>query len=62
MLFESFKKLKNEKETLEGFFPLGQTLLADFEEIVRNLKSIDLIFKELSQWRPGNRRESRQVH
>ena len=50
LLFESFKKLKNEKETLEGFFPLGQTLLADFEEIVRNLKSIDLIFKELSQW------------
>ena len=50
LLFKSFRKIKNSDESLESFFPLGQTLYADFEEIIRNLKPIHLIFKELSQW------------
>ncbi len=50
ILYESFKKVKNSDESLESFLPLGQTLYADFEEIVRNLKPLNLIFKELSQW------------
>ncbi len=50
ILYESFKKVKNSEESLESFLSLGQTLYADFEEIVRNLKPLNLIFKELSQW------------
>jgi len=50
LLYKSFQKVKQSDESLESFFPLGQTLYADFEEILRNLKPINLVFKELSRW------------
>ena len=50
LLYESFKAVKKSDESLESFLPLGQALYADFEEIIRNLKPIHLIFKELSKW------------
>lgn len=50
ILFESFKRKKNPEEKPETFFALGQVLLQDFEEIVRNQKPLALIYRELSKW------------
>lgn len=49
-LFKSFKRLKNRDETLTTFFPLGQSIYADFEEIIRNQVSIGPVYTALKDW------------
>ncbi len=49
-LFGSFLAKKNAVEKPETFFGLGQILLQDFEEIIRNQKPLHLIYRELSKW------------
>lgn len=49
-LFQSFKRVKNPKENLEDFFPLGQKLYSDFEEIIRNEISLPHVFTALERW------------
>jgi hypothetical protein len=50
LLFKSFRKIKNNREILSQFLPLGQVLLSDFEEIVRGEKLPHQVFGELKRW------------
>ncbi len=49
-LFKSFRKLKNPNEQLSDFIPLGQALLSDFEDIIRNGRKPEEVFGELKRW------------
>lgn len=49
-LFTSFRKLKNPNEQLSDFISLGQVLLSDFEEIIRNGRKPEEVFGELKRW------------
>ena len=49
-LFASFRKIKNPIEQLSDFIPLGQVLLYDFEDIIRNGRNPDEVFGELKRW------------
>ncbi|HRH35017.1 MAG TPA: hypothetical protein PKY12_08150, partial [Catalimonadaceae bacterium] len=49
-LFQSFRRFKNPEENIEEFYPLGQNLYADFEEIIRNEVSIPHVYTALERW------------
>lgn len=49
-LFTSFRKLKNPNEQLSDFISLGQVLLSDFEDIIRNGRKPEEVFGELKRW------------
>ena len=49
-LFTSFRKIKNPNEHLSDFIPLGQVLLSDFEDIIRNGRNPEEVFGELKRW------------
>ena len=49
-LYRAFRSRHNPDETLAGFFPIGQVLLADFDLILRAGKKPEQVFAGMKSW------------
>lgn len=49
-LYQSYARHTQTTESLDQFFPWGQVLLADFDDIDKNMADADMMFRNLRDW------------
>jgi hypothetical protein len=53
ILYNIYKEQTNSEETLDSFYPWGQMLISDFDDIDKNLVNADCLFKNLQELKDG---------